>query len=180
MGCEGLSSGGSRSTTTRPGGRGVPHGESPHDETGGRVSGRDRPAAIAPADMRCRDAVLARDAGIEGYRQGRNTVWVHRIPMGLGRGLCGLLFSLHWEPSTGVDQGSSGPETLLSGTVIKALLQVVPEKVAAGIGNLCVIAFSGIGAETHWVHMESARASTLRDTVYMAWTAPTPCMPISV
>lgn len=37
---------------------------------------------------------------------------------------------------------------------MKALSQVVPEKVASGLGNLRVIAFSGIRAETHWVHME--------------------------
>ena len=46
------------------------------------------------------------------------------------------------------------PGNQLADTVMKALSQVVPEKVAAGIGNLRVIAFSGIRAETHWVHME--------------------------
>ena len=46
------------------------------------------------------------------------------------------------------------PGNQLADTVMKALSQVVPEKVAAGIRNLRVIAFSGIRAETHWVHME--------------------------
>jgi N-methylhydantoinase B len=46
------------------------------------------------------------------------------------------------------------PGNQLADTVMKALSQVVPEKVAAGIGNLRVIAFSGLRAETHWVHME--------------------------
>ena len=46
------------------------------------------------------------------------------------------------------------PGNQLADTVMKALSLVVPEKVAAGIGNLRVIAFSGIRAETHWVHME--------------------------
>ena len=39
-------------------------------------------------------------------------------------------------------------------TVMKALAQAVPDQVSAGIGNLRVIAFSGLKDETHWVHME--------------------------
>jgi N-methylhydantoinase B len=42
----------------------------------------------------------------------------------------------------------------LADTVLKALSQVVPDKVSAGIGNLRVIAFSGVERESHWVHME--------------------------
>ena len=42
----------------------------------------------------------------------------------------------------------------LADTVMKALAQVVPEQVSAGIGNLRVIAFSGLNAGKHWVHME--------------------------
>ena len=38
--------------------------------------------------------------------------------------------------------------------VMKALSQAVPGRVSAGIGNLKVIAFSGLKGETHWVHME--------------------------
>ena len=46
------------------------------------------------------------------------------------------------------------PGNQLADTVMKALAQVVPDKVSAGIGNLRVIAFSGLNNETHWVHME--------------------------
>ena len=46
------------------------------------------------------------------------------------------------------------PGNQLADTVMKALAQAVPEQVSAGIGNLNVIAFSGLRGETHWVHME--------------------------
>ena len=46
------------------------------------------------------------------------------------------------------------PGNQLADTVMKALAQAVPEQVSAGIGNLNVIAFSGLRDETHWVHME--------------------------
>ena len=46
------------------------------------------------------------------------------------------------------------PGNQLADTLMKALSNVVPDKVAAGIGNLRVIAFSGLKGETHWVHME--------------------------
>lgn len=46
------------------------------------------------------------------------------------------------------------PGNQLADTVMKALSNVVSEKVSAGIGNLRVIAFSGLNDETHWVHME--------------------------
>jgi len=46
------------------------------------------------------------------------------------------------------------PGNQLADTVMKALAQAVPEQVSAGIGNLKVIAFSGLKGETHWVHME--------------------------
>ena len=39
-------------------------------------------------------------------------------------------------------------------TVMKALAQAVPRQVSAGIGNLKVIAFSGMRGNGHWVHME--------------------------
>ncbi len=39
-------------------------------------------------------------------------------------------------------------------TLMKALSKAVPKQVSAGIGNLHVVAFSGIKDETHWVHME--------------------------
>ena len=46
------------------------------------------------------------------------------------------------------------PGNQLADTVMKALSQAMPGNVSAGIGNLKVIAFSGLKDETHWVHME--------------------------
>ena len=39
-------------------------------------------------------------------------------------------------------------------TLMKALGQAVPKQISAGVGNLHVVAFSGIQGESHWVHME--------------------------
>jgi N-methylhydantoinase B len=46
------------------------------------------------------------------------------------------------------------PGNQLADTVMRALAQAVPGQVSAGIGNLKVIAFSGIEQAKHWVHME--------------------------
>ena len=46
------------------------------------------------------------------------------------------------------------PGNQLADTVMKALSHAMPGNVSAGIGNLKVIAFSGLKDETHWVHME--------------------------
>ena len=46
------------------------------------------------------------------------------------------------------------PGNQLADTVMKALAQAVPGQVSAGIGNLKVIAFSGMRGTGHWVHME--------------------------
>jgi N-methylhydantoinase B len=46
------------------------------------------------------------------------------------------------------------PGNQLADTVMKALAQAVPDQVSAGIGNLKVIAFSGLKGNSHWVHME--------------------------
>lgn len=46
------------------------------------------------------------------------------------------------------------PGNQLADTVMKALAPAVPQQVSAGIGNLRVIAFSGLKGEQHWVHME--------------------------
>ena len=46
------------------------------------------------------------------------------------------------------------PGNQLADTVMKALAQVAPSQVSAGIGNLKVIAFSGMRDSRHWVHME--------------------------
>jgi N-methylhydantoinase B len=39
-------------------------------------------------------------------------------------------------------------------TLMKALGQAVPRQISAGVGNLHVVAFSGIQDAGHWVHME--------------------------
>ena len=46
------------------------------------------------------------------------------------------------------------PGNQLADTVMKALAEGAPQQVSAGIGNLRVIAFSGLKDSTHWVHME--------------------------
>ena len=46
------------------------------------------------------------------------------------------------------------PGNQLADTVMKALAEVAPQQVSACIGNLRVIAFSGLKDSTHWVHME--------------------------
>ncbi len=51
------------------------------------------------------------------------------------------------------------PGNQLADTVMKALAQAVPEQVSAGIGNLRVVAFSGLAAGSHWVHMEIMEGS---------------------
>jgi N-methylhydantoinase B len=51
------------------------------------------------------------------------------------------------------------PGNQLADTVMKALSQAVPGQVSAGIGNLRVVAFSGLNAGEHWVHMEILEGS---------------------
>src|SRR5260370_24016813 len=46
------------------------------------------------------------------------------------------------------------PGNQLADTVMKALAQALPGQVSAGIGNLNVIAFSGMQHGKQWVHME--------------------------
>lgn len=47
----------------------------------------------------------------------------------------------------------------LADTVMKALAQAVPHQVSAGIGNLRVVAISGLSEGNHWVHMEIMEGS---------------------
>jgi N-methylhydantoinase B len=47
----------------------------------------------------------------------------------------------------------------LADTVMKALALAVPQQVSAGIGNLRVVAFSGLNNGEHWVHMEILEGS---------------------
>jgi len=51
------------------------------------------------------------------------------------------------------------PGNQLADTVMKALAEVVPRQVSAGIGNLRVVAFSGLQDGRHWVHMEIMEGS---------------------
>ena len=51
------------------------------------------------------------------------------------------------------------PGNQLADTVMKALAQAVPEQVSAGIGNLRVVAFSGLEEGRHWVYMEILEGS---------------------
>ena len=51
------------------------------------------------------------------------------------------------------------PGNQLADTVMKALSQAVPSQVSAGIGNLRVIAFSGLNGDDYWVHMEICEGS---------------------
>ena len=51
------------------------------------------------------------------------------------------------------------PGNALADTVMKALAQAVPHQVSAGIGNLRVIAFSGMAQDHPWVHMEILEGS---------------------
>lgn len=51
------------------------------------------------------------------------------------------------------------PGNQLADTLMKALAQAVPRQVSAGIGNLRVVAFSGLTEGKHWVHMEILEGS---------------------
>ncbi len=43
---------------------------------------------------------------------------------------------------------------IVADTLMKALSKAVPNKVSAGVGNLKVVAFSGLKEGSHWVHMD--------------------------
>lgn len=51
------------------------------------------------------------------------------------------------------------PGNQLADTVMKAFAQIVPHQVSAGIGNLRVVAISGLKDGNHWVHMEIMEGS---------------------
>jgi len=46
------------------------------------------------------------------------------------------------------------PGNIIADTIMKALAPAVPRQVSAGVGNLKVIAFSGLKDQQHWVHMD--------------------------
>lgn len=51
------------------------------------------------------------------------------------------------------------PGNAVADAVMKALAPAVPQHVSAGIGNLTVVAFSGVVNEQQWVHMEILEGS---------------------
>lgn len=51
------------------------------------------------------------------------------------------------------------PGNQLADTVMRAFAQLVPDQVSAGIGNLRVVAISGLKDGNHWVHMEIMEGS---------------------
>ena len=51
------------------------------------------------------------------------------------------------------------PGNQLADTVMKAFALIVPDQVSAGIGNLRVVALSGLRGGDHWVHMEIMEGS---------------------
>jgi N-methylhydantoinase B len=51
------------------------------------------------------------------------------------------------------------PGNILANTVMHALSQAVPRQVSAGVGNLKVIAYSGLIGERYWVYMDITEGS---------------------
>jgi N-methylhydantoinase B len=51
------------------------------------------------------------------------------------------------------------PGNILANTLMRALSQVVPRQVSAGVGNLKVIAYSGLIGERYWVYMDITEGS---------------------
>ena len=51
------------------------------------------------------------------------------------------------------------PGNILASTLMRALSQVVPHQVSAGVGNLKVIAYSGLIGERYWVYMDITEGS---------------------
>ena len=51
------------------------------------------------------------------------------------------------------------PGNIVADTVMRALSQVVPRNVSAGVGNLKVIAYSGLVGEDYWVYMDITEGS---------------------
>jgi N-methylhydantoinase B len=69
------------------------------------------------------------------------------------------------------------PGNALADAVMRALAPAAPRQVSAGIGNLTVVAFSGVVNDQQWVHMEILEAVTAGatgSTAWMRWTRSTP------
>lgn len=48
---------------------------------------------------------------------------------------------------------------IVADTVMKALAQAAPDKISAGVGNLKVVAYSGLRGENYWVYMDITEGS---------------------
>lgn len=46
------------------------------------------------------------------------------------------------------------PGNIVASTLMRVLSQVVPQQVSAGVGNLKVVAYSGLSGEKYWVYMD--------------------------
>jgi N-methylhydantoinase B len=66
--------------------------------------------------------------------------------------LCNPIF-----PAPTIARFCSG--NMVADTLMKALSQVVPQQVSAGVGNLQVVAFSGMENENYWVYMDIMEGS---------------------
>lgn len=51
------------------------------------------------------------------------------------------------------------PGNIVADTVMRALAQVAPQQVSAGIGNLKVVSYSGLRQEQYWVYMDITEGS---------------------
>jgi N-methylhydantoinase B len=51
------------------------------------------------------------------------------------------------------------PGNIVADTVMRAMSQVAPDRVSAGVGNLKVAAYSGIAAANYWVYMDITEGS---------------------
>jgi N-methylhydantoinase B len=51
------------------------------------------------------------------------------------------------------------PGNIVADTVMRALSQVAPKNVSAGVGNLKVVAYSGLKGENYWVYMDITEGS---------------------
>ena len=51
------------------------------------------------------------------------------------------------------------PGNIVADTVMRALAQVAPHSTSAGVGNLMVVAYSGLEGENYWVYMDITEGS---------------------
>src|SRR5699024_5840869 len=51
------------------------------------------------------------------------------------------------------------PGNIVASTLMKALGEIVPKQISAGVGNISVISYSGLENEDYWVHMDILEGS---------------------